>query len=175
MQTLALQITAVLMLVILGGFAWVVINSGKPLPYDDVSVPAYHLRGRLFAGSIIAGVVVAYFTLIPWPHDAGAAEVARHVDARAFQWRWELSDQTAKVGETIEFRVSSEDVNHGFALYDPEERLVAQIQAMPGFTNKVRYRFTQPGVHKILCLEYCGLAHHGMVAQIDVQPAEAAR
>lgn len=175
MQTIALQITAILMLVILGGFVWVVLKSGKPLPYKDVAAPAYTLRGRLFAGSVIAGAVIAYFTLVPWPHDAGAAEVTRHVDARAYQWRWELSDSSAKVGETVEFRVTSEDVNHGFALYDPQEQLVAQIQAMPGFTNKVRHRFTQPGVYKVLCLEYCGLAHHGMVAQIDVQPGEAAR
>ena len=75
------------------------------------------------------------------------------------------------MGEVIEFRVTSEDVNHGFALYDEQQRMVAQIQAMPGFVNKVRYQFTAPGVYKVLCLEYCGVAHHGMVADIQVTPA----
>jgi cytochrome c oxidase subunit 2 len=59
-------------------------------------------------------------------------------------------------------------VNHGFALYDDQLHLLAQIQAMPGFTNKVRHRFTAPGKYKILCMEYCGLAHHGMVADFEV-------
>jgi cytochrome c oxidase subunit 2 len=50
-------------------------------------------------------------------------------------------------------------------------QMLAQIQAMPGFTNKVRHRFTEPGKYKILCMEYCGLAHHGMVADFDVAAA----
>jgi cytochrome c oxidase subunit 2 len=108
---------------------------------------------------------------MPWPHDAQANQVTRHIDVKAIQWGWELSDQKAKVGEVIEFRVTSEDVNHGFGLYNEQMQMLAQIQAMPGFTNKVRHRFTEPGKYKILCMEYCGLAHHGMVADFDVAAA----
>jgi cytochrome c oxidase subunit 2 len=75
------------------------------------------------------------------------------------------------VGEVVEFVVTSVDVTHGFALYDPQKRIVAQIQAMPGFVNKVRHRFDSPGKYEVLCLEFCGLAHHGMVAEIHVTPA----
>ena len=34
-----------------------------------------------------------------------------------------------------------------------------------------RVRFTQPGEYEVLCLEYCGLAHHGMRAVIKVRAA----
>jgi cytochrome c oxidase subunit 2 len=117
---------------------------------------------------LVAGAVIAITTLSPWPHDARANEVNRHIDVKARQWSWELSSSEARVGEVIEFRVTSEDVNHGFGLYDENKQVLAQIQAMPGFTNKVRYRFDRPGKYEILCLEYCGVAHHGMVAEISV-------
>ena len=68
----------------------------------------------------------------------------------------------------MQFRVSSADINHGFALYDPEMRLVAQTQAMPGYTNTLNYTFDRAGTYKVLCLEYCGIAHHNMVSEIKV-------
>jgi cytochrome c oxidase subunit 2 len=47
-------------------------------------------------------------------------------------------------------------------------RIVAQTQAMPGYTNILRYTFSQPGTYQVLCLEFCGLAHHDMKAEIAV-------
>jgi cytochrome c oxidase subunit II len=46
--------------------------------------------------------------------------------------------------------------------------IVAQVQAMPGYTNVLRYTFNEPGVFRVLCLEYCGAAHHEMNADINV-------
>jgi cytochrome c oxidase subunit 2 len=40
---------------------------------------------------------------------------------------------------------------------------------MPGYVNKLQVRFAEPGEYEILCLEYCGLAHHGMRATVKVQ------
>jgi cytochrome c oxidase subunit 2 len=45
---------------------------------------------------------------------------------------------------------------------------VAQTQSMPGYTNVLRHTFDEPGTYKILCLEYCGLGHHEMSAEINV-------
>jgi hypothetical protein len=56
-------------------------------------------------------------------------------------------------------------------LYDEQRQMLTQIQAMPGFVNKVRHRFTVPGNHQSLCLEYGGLAPHGMVAAFTVHAA----
>ena len=173
MQTLAVLITAVVSLVVTACFVWVLLHSKGSSSLEKIAVPAYRARSRLLTLALVAGIVIALTTLIPWPYDAEAGSVTRHIDVKAQQWSWELSDDKARVGEVIEFRVTSNDVNHGFALYDVEHRIVAQIQAMPGFLNKVRYRFTQPGRYQILCLEYCGLVHHGMLAVIDVQPAAA--
>ena len=36
---------------------------------------------------------------------------------------------------------------------------------MPGYTNVLRYTSSKL---KILCLEYCGMTHHDMMAEITV-------
>ncbi len=69
----------------------------------------------------------------------------------------------------VEFRVTSLDVNHGFAIYNPEERLLTQTQAMPGYVNRLRYKFSEPGTYNIFCLEYCGMAHQGMRSSFNVK------
>lgn len=171
MQTLAAQITVFFLVLLVLGFVWVLRRTSLPSALKTLPPPTHRLRNRLFVVVLLAGAVLALVTLSPWPHDAGAAQVTRSIDVKARQWTWDLSDDKAKVGEVIEFRVTSEDVNHNFALYDEQRQMLTQIQAMPGFVNKVRHRFTAPGNYQILCLEYCGLAHHGMVAAFTVHAA----
>jgi len=171
MQTLAAQITVFFLIVLVLCFVWVLRRTGLGKPQESMPTSPYRLRNRLFVAAMVGGAVISLTTLLPWPHDAGAASVTRSIDVKAKQWAWELSDDKARVGEVIEFRVTSEDVNHSFALYDEQRQMLTQIQAMPGFVNKVRHRFTAPGNYQILCLEYCGLAHHGMVAAFTVHAA----
>ncbi len=71
--------------------------------------------------------------------------------------------------ELVEFRVTSLDVNHGFAIYDMGNKLIAQTQAMPGYVNRLRWKFDEPGEYTILCLEYCGMAHQVMRASLTVK------
>ena len=64
--------------------------------------------------------------------------------------------------------MTGRDVNHDFALYSPQMRIVAQTQAMPGYTNIPRYTFNGSGTYQMLCLEYCGLRHHDVNTEISV-------
>ena len=73
------------------------------------------------------------------------------------------------VGFLVEFRVTSFDVNHSFAVYSPDDRLIAQTQAMPGYVNRLRVRFHAPGRYYVLCLELCGMGHHRMRGVFDVK------
>jgi cytochrome c oxidase subunit II len=72
-------------------------------------------------------------------------------------------------GSLVEFRVTSFDVNHGFGVYSPDNHLIAQTQAMPGYVNRLRVRFTEPGRYRVLCLELCGSGHHRMRGVFDVK------
>lgn len=71
-------------------------------------------------------------------------------------------------GKVVEFRVTSLDVNHGFAIYNDRGHLLAQTQAMPGYVNRLRWKFDEPGTYQLLCIEFCGAAHAYMSASFDV-------
>ena len=73
------------------------------------------------------------------------------------------------VNEMVEFRVSSHDVNHGVGIYNEKAELVAQVQAMPGYINKLRWKFDKPGNYNILCLEFCGVSHAFMRTSFKVK------
>ncbi len=138
--------------------------------YTPLKDRAYRLRTRFFWVLVFTLIPVGLYTLIDLPYPEANAEtrVDHVVDVVGYQWRWELSQTEFKAGETVLFRVSTADVNHGFGIYDENLRLMAQVQAMPGYTNRLRYTFDKPGTYKALCMEYCGTAHHGMISDIQV-------
>jgi cytochrome c oxidase subunit 2 len=45
----------------------------------------------------------------------------------------------------------------------------SQTQAMPGYMNRLRVTFDQPGTYTVLCLEFCGMAHHRMRGVVEVR------
>ncbi|HEX7383485.1 MAG TPA: hypothetical protein VF291_04185 [Burkholderiaceae bacterium] len=162
-QSVAWITSLILMTLVVAVFARVCVGAGRA---GDVEHP-YRGRGIVFWGLLGAGAVITFATLEPWPMTAYASAAttlapAKVVEAVGHQWRWELSDDTVPVGRPVEFRVAASDVNHGFAIYRDATHLVAQTQAMPGFVNRLRVTFEHPGEYEVLCLEYCGVAHHGM-------------
>lgn len=151
-------------------FVWVIVQSGKTPASKYRQRTADSIRRWWFLVLVVAGIGLAYATLKPYPIAGQRADVpaAQIVEVVGHQWYWELSPTQVKAGVPVEFNVTSADVNHGFAIYAPDDRIVTQTQAMPGYTNRLLYTFTQPGKYRVLCLEYCGLAHHNMVTEFEV-------
>ena len=174
MQQIAWQLWLVLMTLVALGFAWVAINSGhREEDYTPLQKRAYRLRTWLFWGIVLLFGPVMIYTLMDLPYTAGHADngsgEVQVVDATGYQWRWELSRDHVVTGQPVEFRITSADVNHGFGIYDANLHLVAQTQAMPGYTNTIRHTFSEPGTYRVLCREYCGVAHHNMMSAITVE------
>ena len=152
----------------------------------DVSYArASRLRLLFFASLSVILLVFLALTLPRLPYPVEASTPERIVLATGKQYAWSLSESTAPtlenwettyspsaavpVGSTVEFRVTTLDVNHGFSLYTPDVHLMAQTQAMPGYVNRLRLRFDKPGTYTVLCLEFCGMAHHRMRGLVDVR------
>jgi len=154
-------------------FISVIGQSGKTADAARVTRSAYVIRRWWFLVLVFAGVGIAYATLKPYPIASQRADsqTAQIVDVVGRQWSWQISPAQVKAGIPVEFNVTTADVNHGFAIYAPDDRIVAQTQAMPGYTNRLLHTFTQPGNYRVMCLEYCGLVHHGMVANVEVVAA----
>ena len=169
-QELAGIITVAGVLAVALAFAFVAINSAAKSDYQPIQKKASRARSLTFWGLLIIIVPVTVYTLgkLPYPNYVSDKKNAKTVQVTAYQWRWEISDTAAIVNQPVAYHVTSADVNHGFALYDPDLHIVAQTQAMPGYTNVLYHTFDEPGTYKVLCLEYCGLLHHGMIAEIQV-------
>lgn len=152
-------------------FIVVVVKSKEKRDYEPIKKKWYKARTFYAWTLVITIIVVSIYTLRELPYDQpiyGESVDPTIVDVKALQFGWDMSQTEFKVGEPIEFHVTSNDVTHGFGIYDEDMTLIAQTQAMPEYTNEVYITFTEPGTYEILCLEYCGLAHHLMIGEITV-------
>ncbi len=167
-------ITLVCMALIAAVFYFVIVNSKKAeTDYSSITKKWYGVRGKWFLFLITLGIIITFASLSPFPLPDQKKEYAGNdyqtVTVGAYQWYWTMAPDTVEAGKPVAFFVTGEDVNHGFGIYDENLKLVAQTQAMPGYTNKLVHTFDKPGKFKILCLEYCGLAHHAMVTELTVK------
>ncbi len=169
-QDIVWRITLIAIVLIAVAFLYVVARSGAPAEYKEVQNKAYGIRRWFFWALVLLGIGTAYATLakFPIPDQRGRSAGAQIVNVVGRQWSWELSADRYSVGVPVEFWVTAIDVNHGFGIYDRHNRLIAQTQAMPGFTNRLVHTFTESGKYRVLCLEYCGLVHHNMITEFEV-------
>ncbi len=150
-------------------FLSVARGAGRAQDAAAIQSSVARLRRRL--AWILGGAFVPITALSLWAaplRNEPGGEGEQLVDVIGHQWFWEISQSRFASDATVAFRVTSADVNHGFAIYDEDLRLLAQTQAMPGYVNVLRVRFPRPGQYRVLCLEYCGLVHHGMAASLEV-------
>lgn len=166
-------VTVVLVVAMAAVFGFVATRSGDRVEYSAVQPRAYRIRAAFFWLLIVVGVPLTIYTLRDLPYTAAArlAGDVQVVDVTGYQWYWEVSADEVRVGQPVEFRVTSGDVNHGLGIYDPSLRLVAQVQAMPGYINRLVHTFSETGVYRIACLEYCGLVHYDMIQELTVTEA----
>lgn len=177
-QSLAWQLSLILMGALLAGFLFVTLRARERVDdHAPLVTRAYRIRAALFWGILLIVTPVMLYSLIDLPYANAGSErrdgAAQVIDVQGRQWAWTLSRSEAVVGAPVEFRVTSSDVNHGLGIYDADLRLVAQTMAMPGYVNTLRHTFTAPGIYKLLCLEYCGLIHHSMIAELRIVAAGA--
>ncbi|HKV51165.1 MAG TPA: hypothetical protein VJO52_08200 [Gemmatimonadaceae bacterium] len=167
-----LDIFIILGVIWTAGCAAVVARSGRATPLEQLEGAEARLRIGLLGGLGGAAIVLFFLTLHWLPYgkarraELGSPEVA--VAATGMQWTWILSRDQVPADVVVEFKVTTLDVNHDFAIYDANGRLLTQVQAMPGYTNRLLYVFHAPGTYTVRCLEYCGIGHHMMTVPLTV-------
>jgi cytochrome c oxidase subunit II len=171
-QRIAVLVSGIIGTLLIAVFATVARSAHTTGSADDIAAASARWRRTTFWGLVALFIpAIAYsLTRTPYGHDLRTPGAV--VQATGHQWVWELTPSTVRAGQLVEIRVTGADVNHGFGVYDTNDRLVTQTQAMPGFTNVIRYMFTTPGTYRVRCLEYCGLGHHTMVAELTVTAAQ---
>lgn len=168
MHQTTLIVTLALLLALAAAFIIAIRGSFARQPAGDAAAATARIRSPLLWGLLAFGVFVTAATLRPWPHAVASVDKPIIVSLTGSQWSWDFKPKQVPVGKPIVFAVTSTDVNHGVGIYDPDGRLLTQTQGMPGYINRVQFTFTKPGTYRLLCLEYCGLAHHDMIDQLKV-------
>lgn len=164
---------------------WLISGAKPAQSAESVTSRLYKVRGQYFLLLMAVLVIMLFVTLSNLPYRSLAtAEPEYIVPVSGRLWSWSIGPiqdrdgnpvqagtgpMVLPLGKSLEFQVTAEDVNHGFGIYDEAGQLLAQTQAMPGYANKLVHTFTEPGTYHVLCMEYCGLAHHSMVTTITVE------
>jgi cytochrome c oxidase subunit 2 len=117
---------------------------------------------------LLLGLLLSTIWLTPYGEDPAAAAGGRVVNVTAAQFAWTLEPARVPAGEPLEFRIRASDVSHGFGLYDPDDELVFQVQAVPHALQKEFATLEKPGIYRVVCLEFCGVGHHLMLDRLVV-------
>jgi cytochrome c oxidase subunit 2 len=137
----------------------------------EIDAERFAHREKAWLAVVALGLVVLLFaTIFFTPYGESAPPGSQVVNVQSQQFAFVLDTNTIRAGEPVEFRLTATDVNHGFGVYTEDDVFVLQAQVVPDYETTVVHTFDDPGTYKILCLEYCGLNHHGMVGQFEVIP-----
>ena len=105
------------------------------------------------------------------PYDSNYKAQVKKVDTATYEifyvakmWTFEPQEVYLPVGSEVDLYLTSNDVVHGFHI----EKKGVNLMAVPGGINKTSFKFTEPGVYKIVCHEYCGAGHQAMQGEIIV-------
>ncbi len=159
---------------ILGGLAVIVIGAlvwastvGR---HHEIDLRKLAEREKTWFGIVVVFLVALLFaTIFSTPYGRGAAGGdAQIVSVTGEQFAWLLPSTSIRAGEPVEFELTSKDVSHDFAVFDPHHTLLLQVQVTPGKTQLYRYTFAKPGHYTVECWEYCGLGHDAMTAAFTV-------
>lgn len=136
----------------------------EPRPVDLHKLERGENWWAIMSVAILVVLFVATFAGIPWLNRAKASST---VKVRALQFAFVLQPASTPKG-TVDFVVKSDDVSHGFGLFDPDNVLVEQIQVLPKVESTMTVKLTKAGKYTIRCMEFCGFNHHNMIGQLEV-------
>ncbi|HVX62644.1 MAG TPA: hypothetical protein VHC19_18640 [Pirellulales bacterium] len=184
MQNLAITIFLIWSTITVAIFVFVARSGRSP---GELPLKAYKRNRVIFLFCLgTAAVLLLFLTLplTPYPNEGVAPDRVIYVSGKQFAFK--MSDQPIsredalddevflkvnepiRTGELVEFRISAADVTHGFCIYNRDGKVLTQTQAMTGYVNRLRHRFTESGVYPVLCFEFCGIGHHTMKTQLEV-------
>lgn len=68
-------------------------------------------------------------------------------------------------GATVDFVATSQDVIHGMRILDSN----VNVMLIPGEVTRATHTFEESGTLQLLCMEYCGIGHNKMYAEVIVE------
>ncbi len=159
-----------LCLVGLGIFGVIFLSTRSSQRDKPMSVSRWKRRENAWFWIVVVALAAALAaTIFNTPWNAAAEANRQRVSVQAAQFGFTWSTKVIQAGRQVEFHLSSKDVNHAFAIFDPDGVLVGQAQMMPGWPTDYRLTLHKKGTYQVRCFEYCGIGHHQMIDTFEVR------
>lgn len=147
-------------------------STRRPVDHDDRSGVWSRQETTWLVVVVLALFALLMATIFYVPYGDSAGPRKQVVRVVGVQYAWAIDAPLGIVtGRPVEFLATTRDVNHGFGVYNPKGALILQAQVVPGHVQKLVHTFTQAGIYKVRCLEFCGSRHQAMISQFEVKPA----
>lgn len=122
-------------------------------------------------------VVLVILSLRVWTDEQASHKNDLRLDVRGFQFGWSfalpqygitlnkaLSTVMLPVNRPVHVYEHSNDVIHSF--WVPEFRIKQDV--VPGLTTEEHFTPVETGTYRVICTEFCGVGHSGMVTKLTV-------
>ncbi|MCU0371454.1 MAG: hypothetical protein MUC31_08565 [Bacteroidales bacterium] len=163
-QTIAYTAYAIVIILLMLGFSYLITREGK----------AGVLKTSLFTALVIflavLGVSLHVVTsqTIPWvPMDLNRSNIKPDVvvDITVENHQFILSSEKINVHikDIVVFNVTSKDLTYGFGIFRQDNSMVCQMQVVPGHKNDLMWKFEEAGTYTIRSTEYSGPKGHKMI------------
>jgi cytochrome c oxidase subunit 2 len=160
-----------------GWFVWRYRRTRQQAPTSAATHSlALELTWTLIPLAIVIGIFFWSFAQYVAASVAPGDALEIQVTAKKWLWAFEYQNGTRTIneihiplGKPVKFVMSSEDVIHSF--YVPSMRLKQDV--LPNRYTELWFTPTQPGLHTLLCAEYCGRSHSDMLGKIWVDDETA--
>jgi len=149
-------------------------SSRNPVPVEIRGSPLIEIVWIVVPTLLVMTMFLYGLTGFDFLRKAPKDSIPVTVHARQWSWLFEYAnrkfspDLVVPLGKNIRCNLVSSDVIHGF--YIPSFRV--QQDAVPGMKTMVWFNATTLGTYYILCSQYCGLKHSGMLAKLIVVPQD---
>ena len=160
-------------------------SKGRPRELEGSQVRGHtKLELAWTAGPVVLLAIIAGFVF--WKasdigatssSSAGAGQAKDEITIEGHQYYWDFTYPNGAVSvdelrlpldRVTRLTILSADVNHSWWI----PALGGKLDAIPGKTNHLTLRPTKLGTFPGQCAEFCGLLHAGMLARVEVLPAD---
>ncbi|MBF0170960.1 MAG: cytochrome C oxidase subunit II [Nitrospinae bacterium] len=85
---------------------------------------------------------------------------------RGAQWQWDPILKLTQ-GATYRLHLGSVDMVHAISIFP----ININFEVVPGYDYVLTITPTSAGEFRVICNEFCGIGHHGMIGKLIVDPA----
>lgn len=169
-QTIAYTIYCLVMILLVGWFAYKVTRTGK----STVVKPAVFYTFVGFLTVLGVSLHLVTYNTIPWAEmDLNRSDYTPDktftITVKDHQFTLPSEKMVINVNDKVLFDVQSEDLTYGFGLFRQDNSMVFQMQVVPGHRNDILWHFDRPGVYTIRSTEYSGPRGVSMVIKDAVE------